>query len=80
MTPVIQENSYVIVKVQEDVESGEIAAVLVNGSTKATLKKVRKVGSTILLEAINEEYVPYILNKDNCAKVLGKVVKMLNNL
>jgi SOS-response transcriptional repressor LexA len=35
------------------VEDGEVAAVLVDGDSKATLKKVRHVGDTILLMPTN---------------------------
>lgn len=80
MQPVIKENSYVMIRKQDDVENGEIAAVLLNGDTEATLKKVRKLGDTILLEAINEEYAPYIVNENNPARIIGKAVKVLNNL
>lgn len=80
MEPVIKDGSYVMVRKQDDCENGEIAAVLVNGDEEATLKKVRKLGETVLLEAINEEYEPYIVNKDNPARIIGKAVKVLNDL
>lgn len=80
MTPIIQEDAYVMIRKQEDVETGEIAAVLVNGDTEATLKRVRKLGDTVLLEAINEEYAPYIVNENNPARIIGKAVKVLNDL
>lgn len=80
MQPVIKENSYVMIRKQDDVENGEIAAVLLNGDTEAMLKKVRKLGDTILLEAINEEYAPYIVNENNPARIIGKAVKVINNL
>ena len=69
-----------MIRKQEEVENGEIAAVLVNRDTDATLKKVRKLGDTILLEAINEEYAPYLVNKENPARIIGKAVKVINNL
>lgn len=76
MTPSIPDGSYVLIREQPDVESGEIAAVLVNGDTEATLKKVRKLQSYVLLEALNEDYEPYIVNEDNPARIIGKAVKV----
>ncbi|MGY4105100.1 LexA family protein [Ignavigranum ruoffiae] len=76
MAPNIPDGSYVMIRHQEDVENGEIAAVLVNGDEEATLKKVRKLGDSILLEAINEDYAPYLVNKNNPARIIGKAVKV----
>lgn len=76
MEPKIPDGSYVLIREQPDVENGEIAAVLVNGDTEATLKKVRKLNGFTLLEALNEEYEPYISDKDNPARILGKAVEV----
>lgn len=80
MEPDIKDGSYVMIRKQEDVENGEIAAVLLNGDEDSTLKRVRKMGSTILLEAINDAYEPYLVNEDNPARIIGKAVKVLNDL
>lgn len=80
MEPDIKNGSYVMIRKQEDVENGEIAAVLLNGDEDSTLKRVRKMGSTILLEAINDEYEPYLVNEENPARIIGKAVKVLNDL
>lgn len=76
MAPLIPDESYVLVREQADVENGEIAAVLVNGDTEATLKKVRKLNDVILLEAINDAYEPYIIDDKNPARILGKAVEV----
>ncbi|HFI0683337.1 TPA: LexA family protein, partial [Streptococcus suis] len=76
MEPRIPDGSYVMVRQQPDVENGQIAAVLVNGDTEATLKRVRKLGDSILLEAINENYAPYLINENNPARIIGKAVKV----
>lgn len=76
MEPRIPDKSYVLIREQADVENGEIAAVLVNGDTEATLKKVRKLDGVILLEAINDAYEPYIISKENPAHILGKAVEV----
>lgn len=80
MEPDIKDGSYVMIRKQEDVENGEIAAVLLNGDEDSTLKRVRKMGNTILLEAINDSYEPYLVNEDNPARIIGKAVKVLNDL
>lgn len=76
MEPRIPDESYVLIREQADVENGEITAVLVNGETEATLKKVRKLNDVVLLEALNEAYEPYIVNKENPARILGKAVEV----
>lgn len=76
MEPLIPNDSYVLVREQADVENGEIAAVLVNGETEATLKKVRKLNDVILLEAVNDNYAPYIIDDKNPARILGKAVEV----
>ena len=80
MSPDIKSGALVLCRQQPDVENGEIAAVLVNGNTEATLKKVRKIKDSILLEPINDEYEPYIVNKDNPATIVGKAVEVTNQL
>lgn len=76
MEPKIPDGSYVMLRKQPDVESGEIAAVIVNGDNEATLKRVRKLDDIILLEALNEKYAPYIINENNPARIIGKAVKV----
>lgn len=76
MEPKIPNGSYVLIREQPDVENGDIAAVLVNSDTEATLKKVRKLNEVILLEAINDDYEPYIVDKENPARILGKAVEV----
>lgn len=76
MTPTIPENSYVLIREQPEVEEGQIAAVLVNGDSEATLKRVKHQGNMIMLIADNSEYPPYIVTEDNPARILGKAVKV----
>ena len=76
MSPKIPDGSYVLVREQSDVENGEIGAVLLNGDEGATLKRVRKLGDSVLLESINEDYAPYLITDDNPARIIGKAVKL----
>lgn len=80
MSPSIANGSLVLCRAQEDVENGEIAAVLVNGDEEATLKKVTKQGNVVLLQAINEAYSPYIVTEDNPARIVGKAVEVTTKL
>ncbi|API89396.1 hypothetical protein BKP56_09080 [Marinilactibacillus sp. 15R] len=80
MEPKIANGSYVLCRKQEDVETGEIAAVLVNGDQETTLKKVIKQGETILLVALNESYSPYIITQDNPARIVGKALRVETEL
>ena len=74
MEPKIPDGSDVLIRLQNDVEDGEIAAVLVNGDTEATLKRVKKQGNIVMLVAENTDYAPYIITEHNPARILGKAV------
>lgn len=75
MFPTIPNGSMVIVREQPDVENGEIAAVMVNGNTEATLKRVKKQGDMVILMPDNPTYEPIIVTKDNPVKIIGKAVR-----
>lgn len=76
MTPTIPENSFIMIREQPQVEENEIAAVLVNGDTEATLKRIKHQGNMVMLVADNSDYPPYIITEDNPARILGKAVKV----
>ena len=76
MVPTVPQNSYVLIREQPEVEDGEIAAVLVNGDSEATLKRIKRQGNMVMLIADNPEYPPYIITEDNPARILGKAVKV----
>lgn len=80
MEPTIPNGSFVLIREQSDVEYGEIAAVLVNGNTEATLKRVKKQRNVIMLMPDNSNYEPYIVTKDNPAKILGKAIRFTQDL
>lgn len=80
MTPTIPEGSYVLIRVQSDVEDGEIAAVLVNGNAEATLKRIKRQNGLVLLMADNQKYAPYIVTSENPARILGKAVSFSADL
>lgn len=76
MVPTIPEGSLVLIREQPTVEYGEVAAVLVNGDTEATLKRVKKQGDIIMLIADNTDYPPYIITESNPARIIGKAIQV----
>ena len=84
MSPRLYEGDVVIVKQQPDIESGDVAVVLVNG-TDATLKQVIKQDGGILLQAYNPSVFPtrFYSNQDIAnlpVKILGKAVEARKKL
>jgi repressor LexA len=80
MEPKFSDGDVVIVRKQEDVESGEIGVVIVNGSD-ATVKKVMKQDEGIMLIATNQVvYPPKYYDRKSIAdlpvKILGRVVEL----
>lgn len=79
MEPRMCENDIIIVRRQEDVESGDIAVVFINGGD-ATCKKIKKTQDGIMLISTNPAYEPmYFTNKqisDLPIRILGKVVEI----
>ncbi len=79
MEPRICKNDVVIVRKQPDVESGEIAIVLVNGDS-GTCKKVIKHTNGISLISFNPSYEPLFFTNEEIISspliILGKVVEL----
>lgn len=80
MEPTIPNGAYVMVREQPTVENGEIAAVLVNGNTEATLKRVKKQSGIVLLVPDNPKHEPIIVNNENPARIIGKAIKYTQDL
>lgn len=80
MEPTIPDGSHVLIREQSEVEYGEIAAVLVNGDTEVTLKKVTRQGDTVLLMPINSAHEPIIITQDNPARIIGKAIRYTQEL
>lgn len=78
MSPKYIDGDIIILKRQSDCESGQDAAVRVNGD-EATLKKVIKQQFGIMLQPINPEYEPrmYEYNDENYPiEIMGVVVQL----
>lgn len=79
MEPKISDGDIVIVRKQPDVDSGEIAVVLVNGDD-ATVKRIKKSAAGITLIANNPAYDPMFYSNEDIEKlpvaILGRVVEL----
>lgn len=78
MSPRISEGDVVIVRQQNDAESGDIVIVLVNGES-ATCKRLMKYKDGISLISFNPMYNPMTFSNDEIKskpiKIIGKVVE-----
>ena len=79
MEPRIQEGDLLIIHKQEDVESGEIAIVLINGD-EATVKQLKKQSDGIMLIGFNQDvYEPHFYSNKQIEqlpiRIMGKVVE-----
>ena len=72
----IHNGDIVFIRQQNDVENGEIAAVLIDDS--ATLKRFYHDGDTVTLIAENPKYPPMVFHNGDCEKfeILGKAVAL----
>ncbi|WP_240688424.1 transcriptional repressor LexA [Anoxybacillus sp. ST70] len=75
----IMDGDLLLIRRQDDVENGEIAAVLIDG--EAVLKRVYKTNGTIILQSENPKYQPIVLQKDNMkdVRIIGKLKKVVLN-
>jgi repressor LexA len=71
----ILENDMVIIRKQDTAETGDIVVALIDDE-EATLKRMRKRGASIALEAANPAYETRIFGPDR-VKVQGKMVSLL---
>lgn len=84
MEPRMMDGDVVIVRRQPDVDSGDIAVVLVNGND-ATVKQISKSDAGLTLIGWNPSvYIPKTYNKKECKElpvtILGKVVEIRGKL
>ena len=81
MEPKISLGDTVIVRRQDDVDSGEIAIVMIgNDDASATCKKIKKRSDGLLLVSTNPKYEPMFYSKREVEElpvsILGKVVEL----
>lgn len=79
MEPRMIEGDVVIVRKQKEVNSGDIAIVLVNGD-EATVKRVRILENGLMLIPFNSKYVPWTYTAEEVenmpVQIIGKVVEL----
>lgn len=86
MEPRILNGDYVIVRQQNDAESGDIVIVEVNNKEdrEVTCKKLVKYDSSIALVSLNNKYEPMMFTNEEIekkpVKIIGKVVEFRGKL
>ena len=79
MEPRICDGDVVIVRQQDDAESGDIVIAMVNGDD-ATCKRLVKYASSIALVSLNTKYEPMMFTNEEImskpVRVIGKVVEL----
>lgn len=79
MEPRICDGDVVIVRQQDDAESGDIVIAMVNGDD-ATCKRLIKYASSIALVSLNTKYEPMMFTNEEImskpVRVIGKVVEL----
>jgi repressor LexA len=83
MSPYICDGDKVIVRQQSEVENGQIAIVLVNGSD-AVCKEFKKTPSGVMLISKNPNYDPMVFTHDEVdttpVRIVGRVVEIRREL
>lgn len=73
MEPLIPNGAIVTIHQQPNVETDEIAAVMING--EATLKRFKKLSKRhVVLYPINTKYEPIFLDGEDDIKIIGKAI------
>ena len=79
MLPRMADGDVVIIRIQEDCDSGDIAVVIVNGD-QATCKKIKKTPEGVMLIPLNPAFETMFYSNDEIEKlpvrILGKVVEL----
>lgn len=73
----IHDGDLLLIRQQDSVETGEIAAVLIDGD--ALLKRIYIEGNTVILQSENPNYNPIIVDGNKIIKIIGKLKKVVLN-
>ncbi|MGH6853130.1 MAG: LexA family protein, partial [Methylocella sp.] len=71
----IFDNDTVVIRKQDTAETGDIVVALIDGE-EATLKRLRRRGASIALEAANPAYETRIFGPDR-VRIQGKLVNLV---
>ena len=78
MEPNMRDGDVLIVRIQPDVDDGEIAVVFVNGDD-AVVKKIKKIPTGVTLVSLNPAYEPMYYSNEEITglpvRVVGRVVE-----
>lgn len=72
MEPIFKDGSYIFVEEKEEIPSGTIGVVIVDGD--AFIKRVWFEGNQARLESFNKAYKDIIVTRNDSFKIVGKVV------
>lgn len=82
MEPEIYSGDIVIVRQQDDVETGDVAIVLINGS-EATCKRIEKHERGVMLVPDNKSYEPQFFSYEDMeripVRIIGRVMQSRRN-
>ncbi|MCM3454442.1 transcriptional repressor LexA [Heyndrickxia oleronia] len=73
----ILDGDLLLIRRQDDVENGEIAAVAIGD--EAVLKRVYKTNNNIILQSENPKYPPIVLDDKKNIRIIGKLKKVVLN-
>lgn len=76
---ILIEDDIVIVKKQDDFETGDIVVAIINGN-KATIKKGKKSRTGILLQPFNTNYEPLIFTYDEMESIPVSIIGIVKQL
>lgn len=79
MFPTLMEDDIVIIKKQDDFETGDIVVAIVNGD-EATIKKGKKTDSSILLQPLNSAYEPLIFTYGEMKSIPVTIIGVVKQL
>lgn len=79
MSPILIENDIVIIKKQNDFETGDLVVAIINGD-EATIKKGKKGSNSILFQPINSDYDPLIFTYDEMKTIPVEIIGIVKQL
>ncbi len=79
MSPLLIENDIVIIKKQSNFENGDIVIAIINNE-EATIKKVRKIKDSILLQPLNEKYEPLVFSSNELKTTQLNIIGIVKQL
>ena len=79
MSPILMENDIAIIKKQENFESGNIVVAIANHN-EATIRKVRKNDTSILLQSFNPNYEPIVFTYDEMKTIPVTIIGVVKQL